>query len=343
LSFLTIKRKKMNIGSQNQTLDLGRDTLRDELHKATGRFDKAYGPDLDPQGTTSEWAAAAGLDYDVQATPVLYKHPLMAANFQFENKNVLVRQDNGSPLGVVSDGYKIHQTTEVLSIVRGYLDGSGWEIKKALPMEGGAKMAVVATHAKLSTQVLTGDEVLPMLIATTSFDGSSATTFRVMALRVVCKNGLSIPVRMFKNAVVKIRHSSVLDIDRVRLRLLADEAEWNAGGALMRRMTQKAVTLRDVEELIPAILSPGSKTVPRTGLEAILGLFKGGAIGSDIAGVQGTRWGLYNAVTEYVDYHRKPRNSGSDVTDIIAARTASALLEEGKDIKERAFIALTEM
>jgi hypothetical protein len=59
----------------------------------------------------------------------------------------------------------------------------------------------------------------------------------------------------------------------------------------------------------------------------IMHLFNGAAIGSDIGGVTGTRWGMLNAVTELIDHER----GRSDNT-----RLESAWFGTGAAIKNRA-------
>jgi len=56
-------------------------------------------------------------------------------------------------------------------------------------------------------------------------------------------------------------------------------------------------------------------------------LFSGAAIGSDIPGVVGTRWGMLNAVTELVDHER---GRGADT------RMTSAWFGAGAGLKARA-------
>jgi hypothetical protein len=56
-------------------------------------------------------------------------------------------------------------------------------------------------------------------------------------------------------------------------------------------------------------------------------LFNGSAIGSDIDGVMGTRWGMLNAVTELIDHER----GRSDNT-----RLESAWFGTGSALKNRA-------
>jgi len=64
----------------------------------------------------------------------------------------------------------------------------------------------------------------------------------------------------------------------------------------------------------------------------VMALFNGRAIGSDIEGVIGTRWGMLNAVTELVDHER-----GSTTN----TRLESAWFGTGAAMKTRALELLT--
>jgi hypothetical protein len=59
----------------------------------------------------------------------------------------------------------------------------------------------------------------------------------------------------------------------------------------------------------------------------IISLFNGGAIGSELPGVAGTRWAMLNAVTELVDHERGRSNN---------TRIESAWFGAGASLKARA-------
>jgi hypothetical protein len=63
-----------------------------------------------------------------------------------------------------------------------------------------------------------------------------------------------------------------------------------------------------------------------------MGLFKGAAIGSEIPGVMGTRWGMLNAVTEMVDHERGRQGS---------TRLESAWFGTGAALKNKALELLS--
>ena len=62
-------------------------------------------------------------------------------------------------------------------------------------------------------------------------------------------------------------------------------------------------------------------------------LFNGAALGSDLPGVSGTRWGMLNAVTELVDHERGRSNN---------TRIESAWFGTGAALKARAVEMLAD-
>jgi hypothetical protein len=90
------------------------------------------------------------------------------------------------------------------------------------------------------------------------------------------------------------------------------------------------------DEFVQALLEPyhtGRIEISESkAYRRIMGLFKGAAIGSEISGVMGTRWGMLNAVTELIDHERGRSNS---------TRIESAWFGTGSAIKNRAMELLS--
>jgi phage/plasmid-like protein (TIGR03299 family) len=63
-------------------------------------------------------------------------------------------------------------------------------------------------------------------------------------------------------------------------------------------------------------------------LNKVQALYNGAGMGSMLESANGTAWGLVNAVTEYVDHHRRARNTDN--------RMDSAWFGQGASIKQRA-------
>ena len=104
----------------------------------------------------------------------------------------------------------------------------------------------------------------------------------------------------------------------------------------MRALSKVKMTNGDAElvvaSLLPAPANPKTKIQETKGFQAIMGLFNGNGIGANMAGVQGTAWGLLNAVTEYTD-HRIRAHSAEN-------RLNSAWFGVGANLKAAAEDAL---
>ncbi|AEG71168.1 conserved hypothetical protein (plasmid) [Ralstonia solanacearum Po82] len=64
-------------------------------------------------------------------------------------------------------------------------------------------------------------------------------------------------------------------------------------------------------------------------IKAVHALYNGQGKGAEMASASGTAWGVLNAVTEYVDHHRRARSDDSHLD--------AAWFGAGADIKQKAW------
>src|SRR4051794_30201614 len=103
------------------------------------------------------------------------------------DRQAICRSDNDAVMGVFTSGYEMHQYDEwLLSTVANILDDS-LAISSAGLLRGGA-VAWVEVSVPESITTPEGVVFRPNLLATTSFDGSIATTFKRTVTDVVCDN-----------------------------------------------------------------------------------------------------------------------------------------------------------
>ena len=122
-----------------------------------------------------------------------------------DGKQAIVRSDNRHVMGIFESGYVCHQYAEwLLTSVANILDDE-LSISSAGLLRGGA-IAWVEVSIPESISTPEGVEFRPNLLATTSFDGSTATTFKRTITATVCDNtrdlALSEPGQQ-----VKVKHS----------------------------------------------------------------------------------------------------------------------------------------
>ncbi|MBV9920977.1 MAG: DUF932 domain-containing protein, partial [Pseudonocardia sp.] len=126
------------------------------------------------------------------------------------DRQAIARSDNDHPMGIFAPGYVMHQYEQwLLSTVATILDDE-LVISSAGLLRGGA---IAWVEVSVSDSITTPEGVVfrPNLLATTSFDGSIATTFKRTVTDVVCDNtrdlALSEAGQQYK--VKHSRHSSL--------------------------------------------------------------------------------------------------------------------------------------
>ena len=178
--------------------------------------------------------------------------------------------------------------------------------------------------------IVDGDTVKPYLLLGTSYDGTMATVAKFTTVRVVCNNTITAALGD-NTATVRVLHSERFDADAVRLELGIVANNFERFLIESRKLAGVAMGADDADAFVSELLKPyhtGKIDISDSrAYKRIMGLFNGAAIGSDIAGVTGTRWGMLNAVTELVDHER----GRSDNT-----RLESAWFGTGAAIKNRA-------
>jgi hypothetical protein len=120
-----------------------------------------------------------------------------------------VRSDNGNILGVVSDSYRPHHPAELLRGMTQFADAAGLQVVRAGHFGGGTHVWAAA-QADVQGEISKGDVVRMRIVMRSSNDGTSASIYRAMAVRLVCLNGMTITesrgaVRFVHNVALSAR------------------------------------------------------------------------------------------------------------------------------------------
>ena len=325
------------------------------IDTTTGRAAMAYtgqtpwhglGQALTPGADIDTWTREAGLGYTVLESPVLYNTPASSDVQAWPARKVLHRSDTGAPLAVVSDSYNVVQPGQVMDFFRRLVDIGGFQLETAGALSDGRRVWALASVGE-AAPVVSRDLVKPYLLLGTSYDGTMATVAKFTAIRVVCNNTITAAVggysagRVIKGeaeqnlgylkSAVRVLHSERFDPEAVRLQLGIVADAWEGFLVQSRQLAGVPMSTDQADEFLAELLKPyhtsakqitESKAYRRT-----MELFQGQAIGSDLPGVLGTRWGMLNAVTELVDHERGRSNN---------TRMESAWFGAGAALKARA-------
>lgn len=295
------------------------------------------GHSLAPKQPLEVWAKQAGMDWQIQESPVRFMADTaghLGAIHTFPEQKVLFRSDNQQALSVVSQRYQVVQPREVLEFYRDLTEIAGYELETAGVLKGGKKFWALAKTGQSS--VLKGnDMVLGYLLLATSCDGTLATTATPTTIRVVCNNTLSVAVNRATQAI-KVPHSTKFDAQAVKKQLGVAVSQWDSFMHQMRMLSERKVKPHEAMNYFLQVVcdtpsaNDGKPMVLNNerALNKVKSLYEGQGHGAEMASAKGTAWGLLNAVTEYVDHEKRARSDEH--------RMDSAWFGQGATIKQRA-------
>ncbi|OBY33421.1 DUF932 domain-containing protein [Mycolicibacter kumamotonensis] len=256
-----------------------------------------------------------------------------------------------SPIGVVGKKYGVIQNEALTEFADALVDEGGAHYETAGSLQSYSKVFITMKLPRhLSLIGLDGsiDTTEWYLVLFNSHDGSSAMFGVITTVRVVCANTANAAIRGAKSKFT-VRHTkgyrSAVQEAREQLRLTweyedAFEAEARAlfeqpfSGDDMKLFSQELVKLDEVDPTSPAA------TQRRNQAGSIHKLFveSPAIVGTPVAA---TRFGAFQAVTEYVDHHAGVR--GAKDVDIARATRTMLQASAGGGLKEDAWKILTSV
>jgi phage/plasmid-like protein (TIGR03299 family) len=245
-------------------------------------------------------------------------------------------------LGVVGSNYTPIQNEDHVELLNTLVDESGSHFETAGSLRGGRETFV--SMKMPNTLNIGGEDPVDLyLVALNSHDGTSPFRFLVTPVRVVCANtqaaALSnakaqFSVRHVRNAQSNIQEARhALDLTFKYVEAFEVEAE---------RMLNSAITDAEFERLVAGLFEADKASSKRQEnaaaghVDNVLALYR---TSPTMNGLKDTRWGAYQAVTEYTDHFMGVRNTRGSLEVARAARVVSA--SPVLSLKEKAFALLS--
>lgn len=257
---------------------------------------------LDAPPTIEEALKIAGLDWNVQLQDV------WTAEGAAVPAKAVVREDSGDVLGAVGLQYTPLQNVAALKWFDRWIETGKVELETAGSLFGGRRVWALAKMKSDPIDVGGGDIVEKYILLGHSHDGSLAVRAGLTPIRVVCNNTLSWAVNdADASNLFRLQHRKnvVQKLEDVADKLDALDARLNDAGADFRRLAEAPVSgSKAVEAFVGAVYrQDGEQLKKGRRLGKITELFESGR-GQDLKTSNGTHWGLYNALTEYVTHHQ---------------------------------------
>lgn len=271
-------------------------------------FGRAMTPDADAE----TWKREAGMDWVAKSAPV---------EFATENKlglypdrQVLYRSDNGEPLSIVSNRFKVVQPGMMIDFFGNLIEKHGFTMETAGCLFGGRVFWALARTGN-NVSLAGGDNISPYAMIVSSVDGEMSTAVHLTTIRVVCWNTLSMAVgETGKKAVVTVPHNKIFHPREAQIKAGLVEETWetfvkNASiltGIKIDRETALDIVVKNMKsewkdkdgnKLLNAEVEESSYAIRK-----IMSLYTHESIGNNLVSSKDTAWGLVNAVTQYCDH-----------------------------------------
>ena len=303
------------------------------------------GQKLQEGASIEQWQKSAGMDWFIESAPVCYtpcdfdqqtEQYVTSPVQTFPKRNVLYRSDTKAPLSVVSDRYKAVQPIEVLEFFRDLVAENGFKLHTAGTLFGGKRMWALAETGQYD-EIAKGDGIGGFLLLSTSCDKSLATTARFTSVRVVCNNTLSMATAE-DACSVSFTHAREFDHEAMKAKLGKAVESFGAFIEMGKVLQKQKLAWSDASDFVRKLVLTNEQLNnelynydKHRGYTKIMDLFEGEAMGADMAG--NTKWGLLNAITEYLDHHHPARNDD--------ARLNNTWFGAGDKMKAKAIQLLT--
>ncbi len=226
--------------------------------------------------------------------------------------------DNGTDiLGVVGQRYKVVQNEQLFEFGDNLLDGgASWEsagsIKNGTVVFGSL---VIPKEFTLDAQGA-NDKTTTYLLVHTSHDGSVAIQASITPVRVVCQNTLNLALGSVKQSF-KLRHTATVEgkIQVAREALGLTFQYMNDFDKKARALFETKVNDKQVYDIITGIYPKpeNDKKGQFKKWENKISLVNDLYFDSPTnANIKGTAWGMFNALTERIDYFKQERKGNSE-------------------------------
>lgn len=246
-----------------------------------------------------------------------------AAAFAVPAKAIVASMSDGDRvLGVTGERYTIVQNEEAFAFLQSLHDGARWETAGAIKQGRVVFGSMAFSRDFVLDPSGVADKVESYLLVYTSHDGSTGVAGGVTPVRVVCQNTLNAALPGIKQTF-KIRHTAKVDE-----RMAAEADLWRGANTYMDAFQAEAQALFTAPATDADYFGIVNTMFPKptedkkgsfTKWENRQGMFAQAWNGAPNAGIKGTAWGVFNALTEANQWGRSTRSTDNGAENFAAA------------------------
>ena len=267
------------------------------------------GKQLDKPETVHDAMVQAGMDWRVE------KHSLFLSNGEEIKDKAIVRNDNGTVLGVVSDKWTPYQNEDAFRWFEPFVDSNEVEFSTAGAFKQGRITWILARLNRDNAEIAAGDEVAKYLLLSNSHDGKLAVRVGFTPIRIVCVNTLHSAHKASASKLLRVNHSQHVkrNVTDIREIINTANADFEATAEQYRFLASRQVSRSDLESYVKIVLGKEGierddiSTRTKNQMATIVALFDEGR-GNKNPAIAGSWWAAYNGVTEWLSYERGNSN-----------------------------------
>lgn len=267
--------------------------------------------------------------------------------------HVVVRTDTDQAIGTVGNSYECFPNEEFFApTAKALVENTGARIDRFQMLDNGTRSFMRLSWPEDQNLTIgrpkVGDLVGRRCTLSTSHDGKWAGKFTLQMLRLICSNGMIIPVGKCEIALTHTvgGHQQLIDLQKI-VPVIERYVRQFEGAANILAATPVVSTNGSTLAIIQRMVDPSSKAGEKKSggvnqaqqrVNRILSLFEGEQPGADRHEMQGTGWGLFNAGVDYFTHEKGTRGDNEQ------AQRFKSLLPGGPASREiiRAWDVVTE-
>lgn len=299
--------------------------------------------------TSAQAIDLAGLNWSVCQWPVHAVNPSSGQASVTPHHRANVRMDTQAVLGIVSPTYQPFQNRDAFDFMDSLVGDKLAMFETAGAIKEGRKVWMLA---RIPKEYRAGPEDLikPYVLLVNSFDGSTSLRMLPTTIRVVCQNTLNLALKQQGGEGLAIQHKSNLDlrVRQARQKLGVIAARFDRFDEELHAMLQTPLTTRKVARYFEGLLPDPTNLTDRQRRHRDLTMthFQVNLENdrNTLAGIRGTAWAAYNAVSEWADHAREVRGVNEQAR--LESRLDSIWFGSSHRIKQQAYrdaLALTAM
>ena len=270
---------------------------------------------LEEAPTAENAIIAAGLDWEVEKRTMFFESSNHGNMIASPDRFAVVRKTDNAYLGDAGTGWQPLQNKDAFRFFDPFVLSNEATYETAGSLEGGRTIWVLAKINRAPIEVVKGDQVEKYVLLVNKHKAGFSIQSTLTPIRVVCNNTLTGAVNR-ADWMLRANHSKKMEqkLEDIQGIIASADQSFQKAAEAYKIFAKKSAKADVIDQILADTfewsimadeisMSSREESFRKKQTETIMRLFETGR-GTDIKGVRGTVWGLYNAITEFVQHEK---------------------------------------